>query len=103
MDPPPPPPSAGPGTIAPRRWSTPPFASLLQEKGEPGGHKASLQPFSYAVIDNKPQPVRDFFAHHEGVRLFSWQPNKYGFGVMDRSVGGLWGLCGRACGWAMRL
>jgi len=44
----------------------------------------STQPFSYAVIDGKPQPVRDFFTHHEGVHLFSWQALKYGFGVMDR-------------------
>ena len=55
-----------------------------QEKGEGSGLKSKIQPFSYAVIDNKPQPVRDFFAHHEGVHLFSWQPSKYGFGVMDR-------------------
>eukprot|EP00667_Euglena_gracilis_P000041 EG_transcript_41 len=54
----------------------------LQEKS--GAAATHTQPFSYAVIDGKPQPVREFFTHHEGVHLFSWQASKYGYGVMDR-------------------
>eukprot|EP00668_Euglena_longa_P030596 GGOE01038186.1.p1 GENE.GGOE01038186.1~~GGOE01038186.1.p1 ORF type:complete len:2315 (+),score=765.90 GGOE01038186.1:746-6946(+) len=54
----------------------------LQEKS--GATSSKAQPFSYAVIDDKPQPVRDFYNHHEGVHLFSWQAGKYGYGVMDR-------------------
>lgn len=64
----------------------------LQEK--PGTTSSKAQPFSYAVIDDKPQPVRDFYNHHEGVHLFSWQAGKYGYGVMDRCVCTM--LCVRA-------
>lgn len=68
----------------------------LQEK--PGTTSSKAQPFSYAVIDDKPQPVRDFYNHHEGVHLFSWQAGKYGYGVMDRCVCTM--LCVRAfVGW----
>ena len=56
--------------------------TLREDKGRQPA--AKTQPFSYAVIDNKPQVVRDFFTDHEGVHLFSWQPAMHGFGVMDR-------------------
>ena len=44
----------------------------------------AAQPFSYAVIDGKPQAVRSFYNNHEGVHLFSWQAEAHGYGVMDR-------------------
>ena len=44
---------------------------------------------SYAVIANKAESERDFFDNHEGLKFFSWEPSKHGFGVMDRYLEGL--------------
>ena len=46
-------------------------------------------PLSHAVVADRPPPVKDFFAHHEGVHLFSWEPERHGYGVMDRYLEGV--------------
>eukprot|EP01002_Notosolenus_urceolatus_P014485 NODE_602_length_1929_cov_4.713298_g481_i0.p1 GENE.NODE_602_length_1929_cov_4.713298_g481_i0~~NODE_602_length_1929_cov_4.713298_g481_i0.p1 ORF type:complete len:396 (+),score=116.72 NODE_602_length_1929_cov_4.713298_g481_i0:560-1747(+) len=42
------------------------------------------EPLAYAIIPDKKQVHKEYYATHEGVQFFSWDSSRYGFGMMDR-------------------